>query len=283
MAVNQGLVLIGMGPGGVDSMTIAAIHAAIECDLLLYESYTALWDEEELVLLEKIIGRVTKVMRPQVEAPDWIIEEAKVKRVGVLVVGDPLQATTHTDLRLRAIDAGINCDIVHGISITGLVTGAIGLSNYKFGRQTTIPYPYENWIATSPLEVIAENLYRGMHTLALLDLDPTGKGEGEQVPMTPRSAYEALMLMNEKMNTEDLVCESALDESKKFAIGEFKNCEFLDIPVVLCSDMGTENQMIEYTNLSKLREHAGGRMNCLVFPATPSEIENQALQMWSKN
>jgi len=272
-----------MGPGGIDSMTIAAIQAAIECDLLLYESYTAMWGSEDLVLLEEIVGDVTKVMRPQIESPNWIIEEAKIKRVGILIVGDPLQATTHTDLRLRAITAGVNCDVVHGISITGLVTGAIGLSNYKFGRQTTIPYPYENWIATSPLEVIAENLYRGMHTLALLDLDPTGKGEGEQVPMTPKSAYEALVLMNEKMGSEDFISESASDEGKKLAIIEIRKIEFAKLPVVICSDMGTENQEIVYTTLGKLSDCRGGRMNCLVIPANPSEIENQALELWSKN
>lgn len=282
MAVNSGLVLIGIGPGNIESMTIAAIQAALDCEMLLFESYTALWSESDFESLQHLIGEVTTVMRPQIEEPNWIFEDAKNKRVGILVVGDPLQATTHTDLRLRAIEFGLNCEIVHGISITGLVTGAIGLSNYKFGRQTTLTYPYNGWVATSPLEVIAENMFRGMHTLALLDLDPTGAGEGEQKPMSPKAASESFMLMFKKLNPEDVDCRDIMGESKKSAIIQLKNLKPRDIPVVLCSDMGTENQAITFTTIGGLEDCVGGRLNCLVFPAKPSEIESQALEMWSK-
>ena len=89
------------------------------------------------------------------------------------------------------MEQGIDCRIIHGISITNIVTGVIGLSNYKFGRQTTLTYPYANWIATSPLEVLAINRIMGQHTLALLDLDPTGAGIGDQQPMRPE------MLLNQ--------------------------------------------------------------------------------------
>jgi len=38
-----GLILIGMGPGGVNGMTRAAIDAAKNADYRRYEAYTALW------------------------------------------------------------------------------------------------------------------------------------------------------------------------------------------------------------------------------------------------
>ena len=47
-----GLVLIGMGPGKFSSMTIEAKQAAMECDSLRYEAYTALWPQDQLDLLE---------------------------------------------------------------------------------------------------------------------------------------------------------------------------------------------------------------------------------------
>ena len=136
-------------------------------------------------------------MRPEVEDPSELLNLAKENLVALLIVGDPLQATTHVDLQLQAIEAGIECRVFHGISITTLVTGSVGLSNYRFGRQTTITYPYGGWVATSPLEVIAVNLHQNQHTLALLDLDPTGAGTGQQVPMQPIDAVKSLELMAE--------------------------------------------------------------------------------------
>ncbi|MCS5532640.1 MAG: diphthine synthase, partial [Candidatus Poseidoniaceae archaeon] len=196
---NCGLVLIGMGPGKFSSMTIEAKQAAKACDLLRYEAYTALWPQNELDLLETECGEITKVMRPEIESPELLFKMAKDSLVGLLVVGDPLQATTHVDLQLQAAEAGIECVTFHGISITTIVTGALGLSNYKFGRQTTLTYPYGGWVATSPLEVLAHNHHLNLHTLALLDLDPTGAGTGDQRPMNPVDAVNSLTIMFEKL------------------------------------------------------------------------------------
>ena len=146
--------------------------------------------------LEDIIGPVQRVMRPEVEDPEELFALAKTSLVALLVVGDPLQATTHVDLQLRARELGVTCQVHHGISITSVVTGAVGLSNYKFGRQTTLTYPYGDWIATSPLEVLASNREQNLHTLALLDLDPTGLGAGDQRPMRPEDAVQSLSLIH---------------------------------------------------------------------------------------
>ena len=279
---QTGLVLIGMGPGMLASMTSEAIIAAKSADFRYYEAYTALWPKEELNRLEKEIGLIQKVMRPEIEHPEEILDLSKHNVVAVLIVGDPLQATTHVDLQLQAMEQGIDCRIIHGISITNIVTGAIGLSNYKFGRQTTITYSYSNWIATSPLEVLAMNRVMGQHTLALLDLDPTGAGIGKQQPMRPRDAVESIRLMIEKISSEieDIEDNDNLTVLKKHAIGELIATKFTDWPVVLCSDMGTDNQSITYTNLANLGDLPGGNMNCLVFPASTSDVEEKALLRW---
>jgi len=281
---QAGLVLIGMGPGMLTSMTEEAIVAAKSADFRYYEAYTAIWPIEELERLTSRIGPIEKVMRPEVEQPEEILNLAKDNSVAVLIVGDPLQATTHVDLQLQAMEKGIECQIIHGISITNIVTGAVGLSNYKFGRQTTLTYPYANWIATSPLEVLAINRIVGQHTLALLDLDPTGAGIGQQRPMRPKDAVESISLMIDKIssNVENIDDSDALGKLKKQAIGELIATKFTDWPVVLCSDMGAENQSIIYTNLANLADLPGGNMNCLVFPASTSDVEEKALLRWLK-
>ena len=280
---QTGLVLVGIGPGAVEAMTTEAIEIAKTADFRRYEAYTALWPEDELANLVATIGPIEKVMRPEVENPEEILGLAKDNLVALLVVGDPLQATTHVDLQMQAAEQGIDCKIVHGISITNLVTGAIGLSNYKFGRQTTITYPYNGWIATSPLEVIAVNRAQGLHTLALLDLDPTGAGTGKQKPMKPRDAVVSLIAMVEKLvGVKDNLPNESVLEQLKVAAAESICTEIYAIPVVLCSDMGTPQQSIVTTDVAGLQLEEGGRINCLVFPASTSDVEDKALLRWVK-
>ena len=279
---KSGLLLIGMGPGRLGAMTVEAKSAAKSADYRRYEAYTALWPEDELEKLEKEIGSIEKVMRPEVEDPSELLNLAKKSLVALLVVGDPLQATTHVDLQLQAIEAGVECLIFHGISITTLVTGSIGLSNYRFGRQTTITYPYGGWVATSPLEVIAVNLLQNQHTLALLDLDPTGAGTGQQVPMQPIDAVKSLRLMRDKLDEslENLDAASPLESMRNDACKLFLSEKMNERTVVLCADMGTDDEKITFTTIGQLSNIEGGRLNCLIFPATTSEVEERALLRW---
>ena len=283
---DTGLLLIGMGLGTVAGMTMEAIEAAKKATHRRYEAYTALWPESELNALEQRIGPIQKVMRPEVEQPDELLQLAKTSLVALLVVGDPLQATTHVDLQLQAIEHGIECEVFHGVSITTVVTGAIGLSNYKFGRQTTLTYPYGGWIATSPLEMVAVNRARGLHSLVLFDLDPTGQGTGDQKPMTPRDAKHSIELMWTKLEDFFFIFSSpplsshiaVQEEAFKALLSE----KITTLPVVLCSDMGTPDQSITSTTVEGLEALKGGRLNCLVIPATTSEVEEMALLRWKE-
>ena len=53
------------------------------------------------------------------------------------------------------MEAGVECRVFHGLSITTLA-GAVGLSNYKFGRND-LHLPLRRLGGTSPLEVVAVN------------------------------------------------------------------------------------------------------------------------------
>ena len=266
---KTGLALIGIGPGKVSSMTLEAISLAQKADVRLYEAYTALWSEDALVELESEIGSVERIMRPTIEQPEDLLKMAEHQLVAVLVVGDPMQATTHIDLQLRAESAGIPVHVVHGISITTLVPGATGVSNYKFGRSTTLTYAYGEWIATSPLEVMMRNYSQQLHTLVLFDLDPSGAGTGTQLPMQSSDAAESITKMVAKYKETELTpLQTDLLE------------RFDDLEVVLCSDLGTDDQRLQTTTIGNLGAKESGRLNCMVLLANLSEIEREAVNRW---
>ena len=266
---KSGLALIGIGPGKVSSMTLEAVELARHADVRLYEAYTALWSEEALHELESEIGSIQRVMRPTIEQPEDLLEMARTQYVAVLVVGDPMQATTHIDLQLRAERAGIPVHVVHGISITTLVPGATGVSNYKFGRSTTLTYPYGEWIATSPLEVMVQNYSHKLHTLVLFDLDPSGAGTGDQRPMKASDAAESIAKMVAKYEEMELAKEQT------------EIIEKIDtLEVVLCSDLGTDDQRLQTTTIGNLDTKSSGRLNCMVLLANLSEIEREAVNRW---
>ena len=280
---EAGLVLIGIGMGAIDGMTVEAVQRMKDADFRFLEGYTAKWLDDDVRSLENLVGPIKPIMRPDVENPEKILALAKNSVVAVLVIGDPLQATTHVDLQLQAREAGVICHVVHGISITTLVTGAVGLSNYRFGRQTTLTYPYGGWIVTSPLEVVALNRALNMHTLVLFDLDPTGSGTGNQKPMQPIDAINSIRLMVDKLisTIEEIEVEDNLTALK------IEGCKLLlseidSIKCVLCSDMGTSGRMINYGTLDELATTKEGGLHCMVIPAIESDVEKIALSRWGK-
>jgi diphthine synthase len=123
--------------------------------------------------LEEFVGKRVNVISRRVleeEAGQPLLDEAKKRKVAFLVPGDPLMATTHVDLRIRAEKQGIRTRVIHGASITSAAIGLSGLQNYKFGKSVTIPFPQGNIISETPYKVILENQVMDLHTLCLLDL-----------------------------------------------------------------------------------------------------------------
>ena len=105
------------------------------------------------------------------EGAERILEEARDKKVVILVPGDPLVATTHISLILEARKRGIETRVAPAPSIFTVAPGLCGLQIYKFGRTVTIPRFKEGFRPSSFAVHMRENLKRGLHTLALLDVD----------------------------------------------------------------------------------------------------------------
>ena len=173
MAAERGkLTLVGLGLYDEEGITVRGMKELENADFVFAESYTSCLTPGSI---ERLAGRTGKsiqqVSRTDVEDAGLILEKALGNRVVLVVPGDPMTATTHVDLRLRATRKGIDTTIVNGVSALTAVPGLLGLQHYKFGRTTTVPFPAEGYSPTSPYEVVRDNLGRGLHTLVLLDID----------------------------------------------------------------------------------------------------------------
>jgi len=168
------LYMIGVGLNDAKDITVKGLEAVKKCDVVYLESYTSIL-QCSIKDLEKLYGKkIIAADRNLVEkkAESTILKDAKTKDVAFLVIGDVFGATTHTDLKLRAIDAGIKVNVIHNASILSAV-GITGLELYKFGKTTSIPF--DNKDIETPYDVLEGNKKLGLHTLFLLDLNPEQK------------------------------------------------------------------------------------------------------------
>jgi len=170
-------VLVGMGLWDHNDLSLSGMKAAKSADEVYAELYTNIMPGLNLKLLEKAVGKEITILRRrdlEEDADERILRIAQKKRVVLLVPGDPLAATTHVSLRLRASEIGISTRVIHAASIFSAAPSLVGLQHYKFGKKVTIPIPQEGYLPLSPYDVVSENLSRGLHTLLLLDIDVEG-------------------------------------------------------------------------------------------------------------
>ena len=261
-----GLWLIGLGPGDLGLMTADAIEHARACDFRFLEGYTATLPGDQEGLLESLVGDWKKAMRPMVEDPTDILSLANENSVALLVVGDPMQATTHVDLESHCAEQGIDFSVIPGLSATSLAVSLSGLQSYRFGRQVTLPFAYGEYLPTSPLEMIDSNYNNNLHTLVLLDLDPTGMGVETPQPMQPKQAVEILQAMFEKL----IEREGGVRESMTTAITNWD--------AILLSDLGTSDQRVVSGDLEDIAKLTDGRIHCLILPAEFTGLEREAYE-----
>jgi len=191
---NGNLTFVGIGLYDEKDISLKGVEEIKKCDKCYAEFYTAKLTGAEKNKIEKIVNKSIEVLsRKQTENGDVLIESAKKEKTVFLICGDSMTATTHVDLRLRAIKEGIKTKVIHGSSIVTAVPGLLGLQNYKFGRTTTIAYPEKEYFPTSQYDVIKQNKKNGLHTLVLLDIQDDKKRY-----MTANEGLNLLLKMEEK-------------------------------------------------------------------------------------
>ena len=165
------LYFIGLGLFSEDDISYKGFKALNNVDVIYAEFYTAkLMGGNIENLMSKVDVPFVMLKREDVEDRNIVLEEAMTKDVAFVVAGDPLMATTHTELYVEARSKGIDTRIIHGSSIFSAAPGLSGLQAYKFGKTTTVPFPDENFFPHSPYDAIKSNLDMGLHTLVLLDI-----------------------------------------------------------------------------------------------------------------
>ena len=213
---NCSLNFIGLGLFDEKDISLKGIEEIKKCDKVFAEFYTAKLFGTSFEKIEKTIGKKIEVLsREDTEKGDIIINAAKKHNVAFLTAGDPMTATTHVDLRIRAVKQGIETHVIHGSSIITAVSGLLGLQNYKFGRTTTLAYPEGDYFPTSPYDVVKENRKIGLHTLILLDIQAD-----KDKYMTANEGLKLLLEMEDKVHgniisKDTIACVVAQAGSKK--------------------------------------------------------------------
>ncbi|WP_297476005.1 diphthine synthase [Thermococcus sp.] len=185
---------IGLGLYDERDITLKGLEIAKKCDVVFAEFYTSLLAGTTIEKIEELIGKpIRRLNREDVELnfENTVLSEAKNKDVAFLTAGDPMVATTHSDLRIRAKKAGIGSYVIHAPSIYSAIA-ITGLHIYKFGKSATVAYPERKWFPTSHYDVIRENRERGLHTMLFLDI----KADQNRY-MTANEAMEILLQVEE--------------------------------------------------------------------------------------
>jgi len=246
------LVFIGLGLHDEKGLTLRGLEEARACEALFAEFYTSALLGTRLEAIEVLLGKRVRVLtRAEVEGGEAVLRASREGRTGFLVPGDPMSATTHVDMRLRAAKDGIPTRVVHGVSILSAAAGALGLQAYKFGRTTTVPFPASGFRPTSPLEVILQNLRAGLHTLVLLDLREDGTF------LDPKDALHALL------------DAASITGTKEFGDGTL---------VCVLSRVGSREVRLQAARTRDLLgRDLGPPLHCLVVPGPLHFLEKEAL------
>jgi len=246
MALN----IIGIGINNEKDITVRGLETVKKCSKVYLDEYTSVLNCS-LKNLEREYGKkIIPADRDLIENKDTILKEAKTSEISLLVIGDIFSATTHIDLMLRARKLGIKVNLIHNASILNAV-GSLGLSLYKFGKITSIPFENEN--VEAPYDIIKNNQMIKAHTLILLDLNPKEK---------------RFMAINEAIT---YLSKVELKRREKI---------FTDkTSLIACSKLGAEDQIIKIGNPKEILSYNIKQYpSCLIIPSSLHFIEEEALE-----
>jgi diphthine synthase len=252
------LIFIGLGLYDELGLSLRGQAEARGCDRVFAEFYTSVMPGLRIERLGEALGKPVRILsRIDVEedAENKILSKAKTERIAILVAGDPMVATTHVDLRLRAHRAGIRTRIIHGASVASAATGATGLQSYKFGRTMTVPVAKGDHLPESIYAGLRVNMEAGLHSLLLLEVDVETKRH-----VTIPQALEGLLSLAARTPNPVLKPETL---------------------VVGIARLEAPDMIVHAATISELMQVDFGKPpHCLIFPATLHFVEAEALQVF---
>ena len=182
------IVGLGLSPGNITSEALEIIRSV---DAVFLEMYTSKGPAEFISYLKNIRSDLVQVSREDLENrnAEIIMKELESgHNAALLVIGDPMIATTHAAIAVIARRRGFNVKVVNSVSIVCVVLSQLGLSPYKLGPVATVTYPRMGVLSMRAYEVLNDNLRRGLHTILLLDIKDNGDfmSAGEAVELLRR-------------------------------------------------------------------------------------------------
>ena len=249
------LWFIGLGISGFKSIPNQALEVLENADIVYLEQFTSPISKSDLVKIKKATSaEFRKAKRWLVEDGKEILEVAKKNKVVLLSYGDPYIATTHIELRTRAIDEKIKTFTIHASSSLTSMIGECGLHFYKMGRIATI---MSEMSLETPYYVIYKNIIDGNHTILLLEYN-----QDKEFFLDPKIALEELL------ETEKGQRRKVIDPST-FAI--------------VASRIGLKNQKIISGKISNLIKNDFGQPpHTIIIPGRLHFTESDALKILSE-
>jgi len=250
------LSFVGLGISGFESMPIEGLEAVANANIVYLEQFTSPISKSDLDKIQNAIkGEFKPAKRWLVEDGNEILEMAKEKDVVLLSYGDPYIATTHIELRARAIENKTETRSIHASSSLTSMIGECGLHFYKVGRIATIMSEMKS--LTTPYYVIYKNLIEGNHTVLLLEYN-----QDKDFFLDPKDALKGL-LETELGQRRKVITESSY--------------------VIVASRIGFKDQTIISGKISSLTETDFGKPpHTVIIPGRLHFTESDALKLFGK-
>jgi diphthine synthase len=229
-----------------------AIDVLSNADIVYLEQFTSPIGKSDLSKIKNAVkGEFKLAKRWLVEDGKEILKNAKKKKVALLAYGDPYIATTHIELRTRAMEEKIKTHSIHASSSITSMIGECGLHFYKIGRIATI---MSGMSLTTPYYVIYKNIIEGNHTVLLLEYN-----QDKDFFLDPK----------------DALCD--LLEAEK---GQTRNVVDLSSYAIVASRIGFRDQKIIAGKISSLKKIDFGKApHTIIIPGRLHFTETDALKM----
>ena len=250
------LYFIGLGILGSDSISVQTQELLAKADFVYLEQFTSPFTKKDVVKIKKLVKKEFRdAKRWLVEDGKEILRNAKKKKVILLSYGDPYIATTHIELRTRAIKEKIKTVTIHGASSITSLVGECGLHYYKIGKIVTIMSEFPTM--TSAYYTIYHNLILGNHTILLLEFN-----EDKKFFLKPNDALSDLLLVEK-------------DQARKV----IKTSTY----AIVASRIGCKSQKIISGKISSLlKQNFGDSPHTIIIPGNMHFTETDALEVLTK-
>ena len=247
------LWFVGLGISGISELSDNTVSIIKNADTVYLESFTSPISETEKEQLANMCDGEFKIAkRWLVEDGNEILENAKKREVVLISYGDPYIATTHLELKTRAVTDKIETKTIHSSSIVSSLIGEIGLQYYKVGKILTVMNDPKSMI--TPYNTISNNLLSKMHSVILLEYN-----EDKSFFLAPQDAL-SLLLDAEKIQNGKIIS--------------------LDTFAIIASRIGKSDQNITSGKISNLiKKEFGNPPHTIIIPGSLHFTESNAVKI----